>query len=49
MLQDIVPAAKLEFKKAMLPRLKGKRISFYLDEVYSLAERSVGLKRTAGA
>ena len=29
---------KLEFKKTMLPRLRSKRIAFYLDEVYSLAE-----------
>jgi transposase len=41
---DIVTVGKLEFKKAMLPRLKGRRISFYLDEVYSLAEHSIGLK-----
>jgi transposase len=41
---DIVQVGKLEFKKAMLPRLKGRRIAFYLDEVYSLAEHSVGLK-----
>lgn len=42
---DIVQAGKLEFKKAMLPRLKGRRISFFLDEVFTLAEHSVGLKR----
>jgi len=41
---DIVQVGKLEFKKTMLPRLRSKRIAFYLDEVYSLAEHSVGLK-----
>ena len=41
---DIVKAGKLEFKKTLLPRLKGRRIVFYLDEVYALAERSIGLK-----
>lgn len=41
---DIVQVGKLEFKKAMLPRLRSQRIAFYLDEVYSLAEHSVGLK-----
>jgi transposase len=41
---DIVKAGKLEFKKAMVPRLKGHRIALYLDETYSLAEHSVGLK-----
>jgi len=41
---DIVKAGKLEFKKVMVPRLKGKRIAFYLDEVYALAESSIGLK-----
>lgn len=41
---DIVQVGKLEFKKTMLPRLKGKRLAFYLDEVYSLAEHSIGLK-----
>jgi len=41
---DIVQVGKLEFKKTLIPRLKGRRLVFYLDEVYSLAERSVGLK-----
>lgn len=41
---DIVQVGKLEFKKTMLPRLKGRRLAFYLDEVYSLAEHSIGLK-----
>jgi transposase len=41
---DIVQVGKLEFKKTMLPRLRSQRIAFYLDEVYSLAEHSVGLK-----
>jgi len=42
--QDIVSATKLEFKKTMLPRLKGRKVSFYLDELFSLAENSIGLK-----
>lgn len=41
---DIVQVGKLEFKKTMLPRLKGRRLAFYLDEVYALAESSIGLK-----
>jgi transposase len=41
---DIVQVGKLEFKRTMVPRLKGNRLGYYLDEVYSLAERSVGLK-----
>lgn len=41
---DIVKAGKLEFKKTMVPWLKGKRIAYYLDEVYALAESSIGLK-----
>jgi len=41
---DMVKVSKLEFKKAMLPRLKGQRLAFYLDEVYALAETSIGLK-----
>jgi transposase len=41
---DIVKAGKLEFKKTMVPRLKGKRIAYYLDEVYALAESSIGLQ-----
>jgi transposase len=41
---DIVKVGKLEFKKTMVPRLKGRRLAFYLDETYSLAEHSVGLK-----
>jgi transposase len=41
---DILKVGKLEFKKTMLPRLKGRRMAFYLDEVYSLAERSIGIK-----
>jgi len=41
---DIVKVGKLEFKKTMVPRLKGKRIAYYLDEVYALAESSIGLK-----
>jgi transposase len=41
---DIVKEGKLTFKKTLLPRLKGRRLAFYLDEVYGLAERSVGLK-----
>ena len=41
---DIVKAGKLEFKKAMLPQLKGRRVGYFLDELYSLAEHSIGLK-----
>jgi transposase len=41
---DIVQVGKLEFKKTMLPRLRSRRIAFYLDEVYTLAEHSIGLK-----
>jgi transposase len=41
---DIVKAGKLEFKKAMVPQLRGRQLVYYLDEVYALAETSVGLK-----
>ena len=27
-----------------MPRLKGRRLAYYLDEVYGLAEHSIGLK-----
>jgi len=41
---DIVKAGKLEFKKTLLPRLKMRRVAFFLDELYALAENSIGLK-----
>lgn len=41
---DIVSAGKLEFKKVMLPHLKGRRVAFFLDEIYALAESSIGMK-----
>jgi len=41
---EIVKVGKLEFKKTMVPRLKGRRMGYYLDEVYALAETSVGIK-----
>lgn len=41
---DIVSAGKLSFKKTLVPKLKGKRMAYYLDEVYALAEHSIGLK-----
>jgi len=41
---DIVKEGKLSFKKAMVPRLRGSRVAYFLDEVYSLAEHSIGLK-----
>lgn len=42
--QDIVKAGKLEFKKTLVPRLRGQRVAYYLDEIYALAETSIGLK-----
>ena len=41
---EILKVGKLEFKKTMVPRIKGKRMAYYLDEVYALAETSVGIK-----
>jgi transposase len=41
---EIVKVGKLEFKNTMVPRLKGHRMAYYLDEVYALAETSVGMK-----
>ena len=41
---DIVKVGKLEFKKAMLPHLKRRRMAYFLDELYYLAEHSIGMK-----
>ena len=34
----------MSFKQTLVPKLKGRRMAYYLDEVYALAERSIGLK-----
>jgi len=41
---EILKVGKLEFKKTMVHRLKGKRMASCLDEVFALAETSVGIK-----